>query len=330
MSGASERRRAEVADFLRYLGSERRLSPRTVDAYRRDLQGFERFMTDHAGSDEWAWAEVDPGSVRSFPGYLEREGVGRSGAGGRPRPRTVARKLSALRSFYRFLLRTGRVAANPARATRTTTRARDLPGYLTQRQASGMFEQLAADAATGDPVAVRDRALLELVYASGLRLAEVHGLDVGDVDLTAECLRVLGKGGKERIVPFGREARGALVAYLGQRSADGETLPETAPLFLSRRGTRLSRRQIQRLAKRRLTAASGGDALSTHALRHSFATHLLDRGANLMAVRDLLGHESLSTTRVYTHTSRERLKRAHEQAHPRGGRMTHGDEEERQ
>lgn len=313
-------------DYLRYVGRERRLSPRTVEAYGRDLEQFAEFLDGWTGSDDWSWADVDRLAVRSYMGELEGRGLKRS---------TMGRKLSAVRVFFRFLHRTERVEANPARHVRTPPAERTLPGYLSADQADELFDLLRDRAdADGGFLALRDRALVEVIYSSGLRLAEARGLDLPDVDLATGQMRVTGKGGKERVVPLGRQARAAVRAYLPARAklirerrsgaepagdgpggdADGDA---RLALFLSNRGRRLSRRQTQRAVNGLLEAVAEGEGLSVHALRHTFATHMMDQGADLTAVKELLGHASLSTTRVYTHTSRERLKEVYRRAHPR-------------
>lgn len=309
---------ADLEDFLRYVRDERRLSPNTVDAYRRDVDQFARFLREWLATGDWSWETVDRRAIRAFMGELDLRGLARS---------TVSRKLSAVRTFFRFLHRNGRVGSNPAKSVRTPRGERTLPGHLTAEQADELFELLRSRAEDdGGFVALRDRALVELLYSCGLRLAEARGLDLPEVDLAAGQLRVTGKGDKERVVPVGSHAVAAIRAYLparartlrGRRGGEGsgETNGEH-PLFVSARGRRLSRRQMQRGVTRALDAVAAGEGLSTHALRHSFATHMLDRGADLMAVKELLGHESLSTTRIYTHTSRERLKQVYRDAHPR-------------
>lgn len=304
-------------DFLRYAALERRLSPHTVAAYRRDLSQFERFFHEYQGGADWSWIEVDRLAIRSFLGWLEERGLRRS---------TIQRKLSALRALYAFLHRTDVIESNPAKLVRAPRRERDLPGYLTRERADSLFDLLMTEARTrSSAIAVRRWALVELIYSCGLRLAEVQGLDVGDVDLSGGSVRALGKGDKERIVPLGSRAVEALSSYMAIRSdlTGPDALSGTgragAPLFLSVRGRRLSRRQIQRTVTEALRLAAGGERLSTHSLRHTFATHLLDGGADLVSVKEMLGHASLSTTRVYTHTSVERLKEVHSRSHPRGG-----------
>jgi integrase/recombinase XerC len=300
-----------VVEFLAYVRKERRLSAHTEAAYRRDLEDFGAFLVGHMESADWDWSDVDRLDMRSWLGELEGRGLKRS---------TVARKLSAVRALYRFLHRTDVVSHNPARLIRTPRKRQELPGYLTRGQAEVLFELLESYATGDRPLAVRDRAMIEVIYSCGLRLAEIQGLDDADLDLDRGLVKVLGKGGKERIVPVGARACEAVSDYLARRHevSSRELAPgEGRPLFVSRRGTRISRRQIQRSAGAWLAWAADGEGLSVHALRHTFATHMLDAGADLMAVKELLGHSSLSTTRIYTHTSRERLVKAYRQAHPR-------------
>jgi len=310
-AAAAPERDAAVGAFLKYARSERGLSPHTVAAYRRDLRDFAVFLSGHLGLHAWGWGDIDRLDIRSWLGALDARGLKRS---------TVARKLSAVRAFYRFLHRTSAVSHNPARLVRTPRKRRELPGYLTRTQAEALFDSLEGYAAADRPLASRDRAIIELAYSCGLRLAELCGLHDADVDLERGLARVSGKGGKQRIVPIGSRAREALEEYLDRRSRiSGAPAGEEGarPLFVSRRGTRISRRQVQRCVSAWLTWAAEGERLSVHALRHTFATHMLDEGADLLVVKELLGHSSLSTTQVYTHTSRERLVRAYRQAHPR-------------
>ena len=301
------RARAEwVEDFLRYASAERRLSGNTVAAYRRDLGQFDAFMSAWEATNDWRWTDVRRVSIRSFMGELDERGLKRS---------SIARKLAAIRAFYAFLQRTERIEASPAHLVRTPRRERALPSFLSEGQARDLLDA-AGEAARSDgtPLALRRWALLEVLYSCGLRLAEAHALDTTAVDLAAGQLRALGKGDKERVVPLGRPAAEALRLYLAARPRG-----ESPAVFHSLRGTRLSRRQIQRDITAQLARVAEGERLTTHSLRHSFATHLLDRGADLVSVKEMLGHASLSTTRIYTHTSVDRLKRVHSRAHPRGG-----------
>lgn len=292
--------------FLRYAEKERRLSPNTVVGYRRDLEQFKAFLLEHRGSDRAGWAGVDRLDVRSFLGWLEARGLMRS---------SIQRKLAAVRAFYAFLHRTDRVGANPARLVRAPRREAPLPAFVPEDRAQRLLDDIGETArAAGDALSLRRWALIELIYSCGLRLAEAHMLDRGAVQLDEGQVRVLGKGRKERVVPLGRTAAGAIRAYLATRRDSG-----TPALFTSARGDRLSRRQIQRDVTGLLDRVAEGERLSTHSLRHTFATHLLDRGADLVSVKELLGHASLTTTRIYTHTSVDRLKKVHARAHPRGG-----------
>jgi integrase/recombinase XerC len=311
--GADRSPRPEVVAFLQYLEKERNDSPHTVKAYARDLAAFASFADEYfGGRDHWAWRMVDRLAMRAFLGSLQRRGLSK---------RSGARALSALRTFYRFLGERHGVSANPARAARLPKLDKRLPPLLDRRQVEEMFQRAEALAAAGDFGATRDLALLEVLYGSGLRLAELVGLDVADVDVVSGQLKVRGKGRKERIVPLGSYAERALRRYYVERARLLERTrgphAEARAVFLSRRGERLSARAVQRAVTGFLRLVGRAEGLKTHSLRHSFATHLLDAGADLRAVQELLGHSSLSTTQVYTHTSVERLKRVYQQAHPR-------------
>lgn len=302
---------AELDDFLRYVAHERQLSPQTVRAYQGDLAEFAEFLGRYYGSPEWTWGGVDRLAIRSWMGdCATRRGLARS---------SIARKLSAVRALYRWLHVEERVEANPARAVRTPKKARALPGFLTREQMDAVFARAQLRAVEGGFRGLRDLAIVELFYSAGLRVSELQGLDVANLDLLSERVRVMGKGRKERIVPVGRAALAALRAYYEARDRvlDAAPRPEGRAVFLSGTGRRLSVRQIQNVVSAFLRAVAGEAGLSTHSLRHTFATHMLDAGADLLAVKELLGHASLSTTQIYTHTSKERLKRVYRQAHPR-------------
>jgi integrase/recombinase XerC len=297
-----------LADYLRHLEEGRQLSPHTVAAYRRDLSQFRDWLGTQR--DPWDWGDVDRLDLRSYLGYLARLGLAR---------RSIGRKLSAVRSFYRWLSREGVVEANPARTVRSPKAERRLPGWLTRGDMDRVFVLAENRAAEGGFGGARDLAILETFYATGIRVSELQGLSVRDVDLVADQVKVRGKGRKERIVPLGDAAGRALRRYEPRRA---EVLrrsdrPDRDALFVSDRGRRLSTRRIQDIVREFLDAVADAGELSTHSIRHSFATHLLDAGADLMAVKELLGHASLSTTRIYTHTSRERLRQVYRDAHPR-------------
>ena len=300
--------RSEIADFLRHLEDERGLSPNTVDAYRRDLGQLELFLSDYLGGEVWDWAdpEVDRLAIRGFLGWCERQGFSR---------RTAARKLSAARTFFGFLHLDDRIPRDPTRAVRTPKTDKRLPGHLAEPDARAVLEAVEAEAAGNTLKGTRALVVLELLYGSGVRLAELHGLDVGALERGRRQVKVLGKGRKERIVPVTEAAFRAVDRYLPRRLEVVE--PGTDALLVNARGRRLSRRSIQQTVQDALEAVSAAHGLSTHSLRHSFATHLLEAGADLLAVKELLGHVSLSTTQIYTHTTRERLFRVYRDAHPR-------------
>jgi integrase/recombinase XerC len=314
-ASASDRgaERAETTAFLRQLADERQLSDNTVRAYRRDLSDLEAFLSEYLGRAGWRWEEVDRLALRGFLGWCRRRGWSR---------RTVARKLSAVRAFFRFLHLEERIPGDPTRAVRAPKIDRRLPGHLSQADVRAVFDLAEARAAENTLAGARDLLLLELLYGSGLRLSELFALDLEAIDRARRQARVVGKGRKERIVPITDRALGALDRYLPRRAeaaAAGAVPADRGAVLLNARGGRLSRRSIQEGVHRCLDTTAGARGLSAHALRHSFATHLLEGGADLLAVKELLGHVSLSTTQIYTHTTKERLLRVYRDAHPRSG-----------
>lgn len=290
----------EITEFVRFLAKERNDSPHTVKAYERDVSAFAAFCENYYGGP-WTWAGVDRLAIRGFLAAEQQRGVGK---------RSVARALSALRTFYRFLNATRGLEVNPARAARTPKIDRTLPTYLDRQETDELFRHAEERAAAGGFTATRDLAILEMFYSTGVRLSELAGLNDADVDLVSDQVKVRGKGKKERIVPLGSHASETLRKYLATRG-------HSRAVFVNARGKRLSPRGIQLAMKRLFETLARGTNLHVHALRHSFATHLLDAGADLRAVQELLGHASLGTTQVYTHTSVERLKKVYHQAHPR-------------
>jgi len=300
--------RHPLAEYLRYIEEGRQLSPNTVAAYERDLEQFRSWLDTQY--PDWQWPDVDRLDLRSYLGHLTRRGLAR---------RTISRKLSAIRTFYRWLHREELVDANPARTVRSPKLERKLPAWLTRSDVDRMFVLAENRAAEGGFRGARDLAMLETFYATGMRVSELQGLDLPDVDLVGDQVKVRGKGRKERIVPLGRAAVRALRKYEPRRreALAGSGGPDREAVFISENGKRLSTRRIQAIVQEFLDAVADEGELSVHSLRHSFATHLLDAGADLMAVKELLGHASLSTTRIYTHTSKERLKRVYKDAHPR-------------
>ena len=299
----------EAGEFLRSLADERQLSPNTVSAYRRDIEDFERFIGDYTGHVGWNWTHIDRLVLRGFLGHCRRRGLSR---------RTAGRKLSALRSLFRFLHLEGHVAGNPARALRTPRADKRLPGHMSHDDAAAVFRVAEARAAENTFFGARNLAILEILYGSGVRLAELHGLNRDRIDLVSDRVRVMGKGRKERIVPLTRPAVRALRRYEPHRErVVALNEGDRRAAIVSRNGRRLSRRSIQYVVRDALERGAEAEQLSVHSLRHSFATHLLDSGADLVSVKELLGHISLSTTQIYTHTSKERLKRIYGAAHPR-------------
>jgi integrase/recombinase XerC len=300
-----------VRNFLLHLEKEQNDSPHTITAYRRDLDAFVEFLGQYYGSAEWTWGGVDRLAIRGFMGHLTRRGLGK---------RTVGRTLSAVRSFYKFLHRNEQVEANPARSLQTPKRDKYLPAYLDRAQIDLLFQMAEARAWEGRFVDVRNLAILELFYSTGLRLSELAGINRADLDLVSQQLKVRGKGRKERIVPVGDHAQLALRNYESKRDeltrSLGGKVDRTA-YFLSRTGTRIGVRAVQLVVTKFLHEIDEDAGLSVHSLRHTFATHLLDAGADLRAVQELLGHASIATTQIYTHTSVERLKQVYAKSHPR-------------
>jgi integrase/recombinase XerC len=285
-----------VEQFLRSLAVERGASPHTLRSYRTDLTDCAAFL---AAGRLGTLVGADARTLRAYLAALHERGLART---------SIARRLAALRSFFRFLMRRGRASANPAREVTTPKLPRKLPAYLPIDESEALLRVAAPPAAGG----ARDRAILELFYATGIRVAELAGLDVEDLDLREGAVRVLGKGRKERIVPVGRKAVEALRAYLGR---EGER--ERGPVFLNGRGGRLTVRSVHRIVRARARAAGLHRRVSPHTLRHTFATHLLDAGADLRLIQELLGHARLGTTQKYTHVSTDRLMKVYDRAHPR-------------
>ena len=298
----------EITEFVTFLAKERNDSPHTVKAYERDLIEFAAFCENYYGGP-WTWAGVDRLAVRGFLAAQQRRGLAK---------RSVARALSALRTFYRFLNATQGLEVNPARAARTPKLEKTLPTYLDRAEIERLFAVAEARAGAGGFQQLRDLAMLELFYSTGMRLSELAGLNDPDLDLVSDQVKLRGKGKKERIVPVGSHATAAVRRYMRQRDVMlGGKGEGRRPVFLNQRGKRITPRGIQLAMKRLFEIISRGKDLHVHALRHTFATHLLDAGADLRAVQELLGHASLGTTQVYTHTSVERLKKVYHQAHPR-------------
>ncbi|MDE2847780.1 MAG: tyrosine recombinase [Gemmatimonadota bacterium] len=293
-----------VSGFLDHLEIERNYSRHTRSAYAGDLGQFQSFLSEDGGGDPPDPESIDKSVVRGFLHHLHREGFSR---------RTIARRFAAVRSFFHYLCREGVVSSNPCVYLTTPKWDRHLPRFLDKSQ----VEALLGQPDRGRLLGLRDVVILELLYGAGMRLSELVGLDVGAIEMTEERIRVIGKGDRERIVPLGGPSLSALAAYMDVRPLLIKTGREdTAALLLNQHGRRLTGRGVQYILGRYGLRISQ-QGLTPHMLRHTTATHLLDAGADLMAVKELLGHEQLSTTQVYTHVALDRLKKTYEDAHPR-------------
>jgi len=281
----------------------RALSEHTLESYESDLQAFELFVK----SRNVEFAAIDHLFIRDFLGHLYERKLAKT---------SVARKLACLRTFFKFLVRERRLKTSPAELISSPRLPKKLPSLLPESEAAIVVEVPQSDSLKD----LRDRAILELLYASGLRVRELTGLNDENIDMPQQLLRVFGKGRKQRVVPFGAFAERALTAYLKERDKLGLSEPDDdglTPVFVSVRGRRLHARDIQRLVESTRLALPSGRRLTAHTLRHSFATHLLERGADLRAIQELLGHSSLATTQKYTHVSLEHLKAEYDKAHPK-------------
>lgn len=287
--------------FIRHLETERRLSALTCKHYRRDVTALGGYCDQY---DLAHWRDLDSEHVRSFAAACYRKGLS---------ARSIQRRLSAVRTFYRYLLREKQVKKNPVDTVTAPKSPRHLPGNLDADRMARLLE-LPGDS----PIVARDRAILELLYSSGLRLAELISLDLGDVDLNDHTVRVTGKGGKERILPVGRFAREAIVEWLGQRREFAPTA--TKALFVSKQGKRLSGRSVQARVAYWARRQGIGARVYPHLFRHSFATHLLESSHDLRGVQELLGHANISTTQVYTHLDFQHLAQIYDKTHPRARR----------
>lgn len=295
---------ADITEFLTYLGRERNMSEHTVRNYGVDLAQFLFHLSEEGKAHEFP-ENVTHVMIRGFMAELSEKGVSRQ---------TVARKIAALRSFYKYMQRLGRVAVNPARIVHTPRLEKKIPVFLSV----GMMEKLLAVPEGGTFTGARDKAILELIYSAGLRSFELVGLDHADIDLERRILRLRGKGMKERVNPIGRYAVAALEEYLRHK----ETHPDRArfdadAVFLNFRGQRLTTRSVRRMLSHYAALAGLPGDVSPHTLRHSFATHLLQRGADLRVVQELLGHENISTTQIYTHITAAEMQRIYAESHPR-------------
>jgi len=288
----------DIDQFIRYLATERNVSVHTQNAYRSDLEQFGKFLCEEKG-DEATVNEVNHLLIRRYMALLYKS----------HKKSSIGRKLAAIRAFFRYLLRRGVVAKNPAEPVSTPKKEKRVPFHLTIDEVVALVEAPKG----GELLTLRDRVILETLYSCGIRVSELTGLDVIHLDLDEGLVRVLGKGNKERIVPLGSHARRAVSAYLALRGNP----PAVAPLLLNSRGGRLTSRSVGRIIGKYILKLATVKKISPHTLRHTFATHLLEGGADLRAIQELLGHASLSTTQKYTHVSIDRLMEVYDKAHPK-------------
>jgi len=300
-----------IAGFLQFLRIERNCSALTIKSYKEDLDSLLEYFRDFGGGIP-DLQEVSVATLRAYVAYLHECNYART---------TMARRLACLRSFFRYACREGLTATNPAKVLRTPRAGRRLPHFLSAEQVVQLLECPPAN----EPMGLRDRAILETLYSAGLRVAELASLNVDSWDRDAGVLRVIGKGRKERFAPIGKHATAALLRWMEVREPDPRAPAiQQAAMFLNKRGRRLTTRSVGRMLEKyiRLT---GLDKLTTpHTLRHSFATHLLDGGADLRSVQELLGHKSLTTTQIYTHVSTRRMRETYQQAHPHAAKNPPG------
>ena len=293
----------KVNGFLEYLKKERSYSPHTIKAYKTDLIQFSRFVKEYGGTGSFNVSSVDKKTVQHFVGSLTEKGLS---------PKSTGRKLASIKSFFRYLLKHAHVESNPASTVKAPKQHASLPKFLQKE----VLEQILSHSDKDDWQLKRDKTILELLYSTGIRLGELVSIDVGDVQIDQKTVKVFGKGGKERIVPFGGKAAEALDFYLKERNIYVHKDLNDNPLFISRQGLRISPRTVQSRLKKLFDSVAAGSGFTPHLMRHTFATHLLDHGADIRAVKELLGHASLSSTQIYTHLETEKMKKIFKQAHP--------------
>jgi integrase/recombinase XerC len=293
-----------IAEFLRHLSLERNASPHTVKSYREDLTQAVEFFRSRLSVNKVEATQITPRLLRAYVARLHEEGYAKT---------TMARRIAAVRSLCRFLCRQGVLGSNPASGLRGPRQDKRLPHFLSEEKLLALVETPGKDTAMG----LRDRAILESLYSAGLRVSELTGLNLADVDFETGLATVRGKGKRERLALFGPQALRAINQYLAQRESLSSRAGAQAAIFLNRRGTRLTTRSVGRLLEKYLAQAGLDPRTSPHSLRHSFATHMLDRGADIRSVQELLGHRSLGTTQIYTHVTTNRLRESYHKAHPR-------------
>jgi len=293
-----------LADYLRHLGLEKNSSAHTVKSYREDLTQAIGFFHERLGTSSATPTRVNTRLVRAYVAWLSEQGYAKP---------TIARRLASLRSWFRFLCRQGTLTANPCDGVRGPRQDKKLPHFMTAEEVQRLLRTPAGD----DPLVLRDRAILETLYSAGLRVAELVGANLDDMDLEEGLVTIRGKGKRERLAMLGAPAVKAIRQWLAVRGGLAPAVARQPAVFLNRRGGRLTTRSVGRLLEHYLAVAGLDPRTSPHTLRHSFATHLLDAGADIRGVQELLGHRSLTTTQVYTHITTQRLQDSYQKAHPR-------------
>lgn len=294
-----------IDDFLSYLEKERGYSSHTCVSYIHDLHRFNDFLIEYTGSSDILAESIDKQSIRHFLGKEFEEDFS---------SKTVGRRLASIKSFFKYLVKAEVVNNNPALYVKTPKTSKPLPNFIDEKMIDELMNAPPRNTITG----LRDRTILELFYSTGIRLSELININFRNIDFNNNLIRVVGKGNKERLIPFGNRAMKAIENYLEKSGRSLKTTDIDIPLFVNSKGERISQRTVQRSVSMYLRLVTEGEHLGPHTLRHSFATHLLDRGADLRAVKDLLGHSSLSSTQIYTHVQPERMKKIYKKAHPHG------------
>lgn len=294
-----------ITDFKNYIEKEKGYSVHTLKSYNHDLNRFRSFMTSYMGKSIWSIKDVDKQTIRHFLGREFEVGFA---------SKTVARRLATIKSFFKYLLSNNIIDVNPAAEVRTPKTPKSLPVFISEK----LIDELMNIPDLGTMNGIRDKAILELFYSTGMRLSELVQLNFGDFQFEQQLIRVLGKGQKERLIPYGNRAKLSLEYYWQKRGINLRTAERTEPCFVGIKNRRISIRTVQRRVKIYFQQVTDGLSLGPHTLRHSFATHMLERGADIRALKDLLGHSSLSSTQVYTHIQPEKMKEIYKQAHPHG------------